>query len=491
MTGSPPEEPGASGSLLGSAVRQTGWSTLEKIGGQGLRFVVLVGLARLLVPSQFGLVTEAMIFTSLLGRGGALGLEPSLVQREEAEAADFSTVAWTSAAMAVALLVAAGLLGPVAAWIFGDDALRTVLPAMAVSTALRNLGLAPRARLRRKLDYRTLSLASVTGTAVGGGAGIGLAALGGGVWSLVVQAAVSSAVTVTWIWVAADVGFKRRFSRDRLAELSRFGAPFTGERLLNFVNRQADDLVIGVFLGEAALGLYRIAYMLLQAITKVLSGSVNAVALPVFSRAASDPSRLRGQFLQATELIALLALPACAGFAVVADLVIPALYGPRWAGAVPAARVLSFVALAHSVLLFSPTAMYALGRSDLQLRLAALYAGLNIVGFLVGVRWGIVGVAAAYAIQNLLTAPVELGVLNRLIDFRPGHYLEKFWRPVAATAVMVAALLGLRSVVAPDLVAELVLSVTAGILLYAGALLATGPSYLADLLRPLAAGFRR
>lgn len=490
MTDSPPEDPGAAGSLLGPAVRQTGWSTLEKIGGQGLRFVVLVGLARLLVPSHFGLVTEAMIFTSLLGRGAALGLEPSLVQREEAEAADFSTAAWTSLTMAAALLLAAALLGPVAAWIFGDEALRTVVPAMAVSTALTNLGLAPRARLRRKLDYRTLSLASVAGTATGGGVGIGLAAVGGGVWSLVAQAAVSSAVTLTWLWAVADVSFKRRFSRDRLAELSRFGAPFTGEQLLNFVNRQADDLVIGVFLGEAALGLYRIAYMLLQAITKILSGSVNAVALPIFSRAASDPARLRGQFLQATELIALLALPACAGFAAVADLAIPALYGPGWSGAVPAAQVLSFVALAHSILLFSPTTMYALGRSDLQLRLTALYAGLNIVGFLVGVRWGIVGVAAAYAIQNLVTAPVELGVLNRLIEFRPRHYLEKFWRPVAATAVMVAAVLGLRSVVDPNVVAELALSVTGGIVLYAGALLATGPSYIADLVRPIAAGLR-
>lgn len=436
------------------------------------------------------MLAEVEIFTSLLGTASALGLEPSLIQSDKPDAADYSTVVWASTGLAALLLVTAFLMGPFAEWVFDNDELGRVLPVLAVSTAVTNLGIAPRADLRRNLDFRTLAIASFVGTMVGGAVAITSALLGAGIWALVAEPVVSAIVAVGWIWVVSDVQFTRGFSWHRLRRLARFGGPYTGEQFFNFVNRRADDFIIGVVLGDTALGFYRVAYTALQAITGVLGGSLNAVALPLFSRSASEPDRLQSQFLRATEFTALVVLPICAGFAVVADLAIPILYGSGWARAIRPAQVLSFVTLAHSLLLFSPTAMYAQGRSDIQFKLTGLYAVLNTIGFLIGVRWGIVGVAAAYALQNLLTAPVELAVLRRLIYFTFSSYLRTLWRPVVATLVMVAAIVGLRYFLTVSANLELILAVIIGSLIYGVGLMATGPSYILGLIRPVVSSFK-
>lgn len=482
MTGSRSEKE-TTGGLLGEAVRQTGWSTLEKVANHGLRFLFLIALARLLAPDAFGLFAEAMVVTSLLGTVATLGLETSLVQRDAAEDADFTTAAWTSSALAVTLLAGAAALAPLAAWTFQSPVLGAIVPAAALGPALRNLSLSPRADLRRRMDFRSLSLASLVGTALGGGVAVLLAYRGHGVWSLVAQLVVDSLVTTTWVWAASRVHLGRRFSWSRFEQLVQFGGPFTGEQLLNFVNRRADDFVIGVFLGDTALGFYRIAYTALEALTRVLSGSLTAVALPVFSTASSDRSRLRDQFLRATEYAALVAVPVTAGFAAVVDLAIPVFYGSGWLPSVKPALILSLVALIDSILLLTPTAMYALGRSDLQLRLTALYAVLNAIGFLIGVQWGIVGVAAAYAIQTVLTAPVGLGVLKGLIEFRVTDYMRSLWRPVLATAVMLAAVAAGRVLLEIGNTGELAFSVALGAVVYAAALYATGPTYVVELVR--------
>lgn len=488
MTGSRSEE--ASGGILGTAVRQSGWSTLEKVANHGLRFLFLIALARLLRPEAFGLLAEATVVTALLSTGAALGLETSLVQDDDAEAGDFTTAAWTSAVMSLALLAGAGLLAPLAVWTFGAPALGVLVPAAALGPALRNLALSPRADLRSGMDFRSLTLASLSGTVLGGGVALALAHRGYGVWSLVAQLVVDSLVSAVWQWAASGVSLAGGFSWARLRRLSRFGGPYTAERFLNFVNRRADDLVIGVFLGDTALGFYRIAYTALQALTRTLSGSLTSVALPVFAKASSDRARLRTQFLGATEYGALLALPVCVGFLAVVDLVIPVFYGAGWGPSIPPARILGLVAAVDSVLLFTPTAMYALGRSDLQVRLTTLYAILNAAGFLIGVQWGITGVAAAYAVQTVLTAPVGLGVLSSLIEFRAGRYLRRLWRPALGSAVMLGAVVAGRAALDVSSAAELAFSIILGAVIYGAVLYASGPGYMTGVTRRLLSSVR-
>lgn len=467
--------------LLRKALRQSGWSTLQQIGVKGVWFLVHLGFARLLLPRHFGLVAEATVFTALLSIIGRLGLRVALVQRESVEAEDLSTATWASFALAGLVLASAVALGPLAHLVFGQPELVRLVPAMAAGPALTVASLVPRAVLERRMDFRSLSLIRLGAGITGGVLGVSLAVLGFGVWSFVGHTVATAAGVTAAAWWVARPGLPARFSKERFRKLIQFGGAFTGEQFFNFVSRRADDLVIGIFLGDTALGYYRIAYLALEGLTGIFGRAANAVALPVFSRAGQDDGLLRRRFLAAVEGAALLSLPACAGFALLADPLIPLVLGEKWLEAVPAARILSAVAFGHSVLLLNATAMYAKGRSDLQLRLAALYAVVNVVGFTIGVRWGIVGVSVAFALETFLTAPVELTVLRRLVDLEWGAYLEKLWRPLIASGAMTAGLVVLRRAGMEGSVGTLVVTIPAGLALYVSALVAIDRSYVREL----------
>lgn len=476
------QEPKPGGpSLLGKVVRQTSWSALQQVGVKGIRFLVYLGFARLLLPRHFGLVAEAAIITALLRTGAHMGLKTALVQQEAVDDTDLSTAVWASLALGALILPIALALGPVAKAIFDQPLLVELVPALALASVFTTFGIVPQAVLERKLDFRSLSLVRLGAGIAGGGIGLGLAVAGLGVWSLVVHSVVVAAVTSAGVWWRARPPLQPDFSWFRLRRLIRFGSAYTGEQFLNTVSRRADDFVIGVFLGDSALGIYRIAYIALEALTGVLGRAANAVALPVFSRAGDETHLLRGRFLQAVEIAVLVALPAWSGFAIVADTAVPMLFGEQWIDAVPTVRVLAAVGFGHSVLLLNASAMYALGRSDLQLRLAALYALVNVIGFTIGVRWGITGVAAALALETYLTAPVELTLLQKLIDLRWRPYLEKFWRPLIATGAMVIGLVGLRRTGFEGSAVTLLVSIAGGAFLYVVALTVIDRAYVRRL----------
>jgi PST family polysaccharide transporter len=477
----------AESDLVQKARMGVAWSLLQNVGRHGANFVIFLLLAKLLQPNDFGLVAMAGVYVALVNVLIEQGLGEALVQRLALDDDHLSTAFWLNLALA-ALAAGVTLLGaPQVASFYGRPELAEVLRALAMLFPLTALTTVQQARLQRLFAFRALAVRTLTAVMAGGVAGTALAASGFGVWSLVGQQLCAGLVGVLVIWRSAGWRPRLAFSPAHARELLGFSRSVLSVNILNFVSRKGDDLLIGLFLGPVALGLYSVAYQIFTAVEQLLCQGLDAVALAGFSRLQQQAERLRAAYYRAVKTASLAVLPAFAGVALVAPEFVSGVLGRQWLPAVTVIQWLACAGVLHGLFHLNHAVFKACGQPGVSLRLMLVNAGANLLLFVVVVRWGIEAVAAAYVLRAYLLAPLGLWALRRMIGVSVKTYLLQLRWPMLATLAMVGVLLGLKSALPPLApAAALALFVLAGVIVYATVLWVFARQYcleVADLVR--------
>lgn len=459
------------------------WSAVQRIGSQAIQFVVFLLLARLLEPKAFGLLSLALVYVTFLQIFVEQGFGDAIIQRREIDGVYLDTAFWANLLAGVVFCaVGSAAAGPVAR-VFGQPELAPILRWLSLLFPLNALTVVPQCLLRRALGFQSLALRSVVQFAAGGLVAVTMACRGASVWSLVGLQLVSGAVGVLVLWRATDWRPRLRMSRACLQELAWFGGNVTGVNVLNLINRQADNLIIGYFLGPVALGYYAIAYQILVSVSSLLVGTINNVALPLFARMQHDPARLRASILRMTSLTCIVAAPVFYGISALGPETITLFFGSKWAASVPSLQVLCLIGLLYAGFYFHGPILTALGKPQWNLFLNALQATGNCAAFLIGVRWGILGVAVAYVLRAYLMAPIHLWVLQREAALEPRVYLKQFVPAGLASTAMMLSVIAIKTATAGALPAAGVfaLSVAGGGAIYLLVLLALQPGLRTQL----------
>jgi O-antigen/teichoic acid export membrane protein len=434
-------------SLRKKAAKGIVWSVIQKWGREGLSFVVFTILARLLVPDAFGLVTLAYVYIEFVEIFLDQGLSAAIVQRTDLEREHLNTAFWINVLIGVVLaagtVVAAGSI----AALFKEPRLAPVMKWLSLDFILTALSSTQMAILQRNLAFKSLAARSMIAKFMGGIAGVSMALAGFGVWSLVGQKLVSGVAGVIVLWKASDwqPGFK--VSREHYKELFNFGVSVAGNNILKVLVRRSDDFLIGYFLGPTLLGFYTIGYRLLLVVIRLVTGIINAVAFPTFSRLQQNPKKLLKAFYKVTQYTSLLALPVFLGLAILAPELVPAVFGEQWLPSVPVMQVLAFSGILQSVTAFNRSIMRASGKPNWELGIMTLTAAFSVIGFLIAVKWGIVAVAVSYVIVGYLLAPIDYVAIRKLLSIDFKNYLGQFVAPLSASMVMVASVELLKRVV--------------------------------------------
>ena len=455
------------GELRERAARGVFWTALGNWGTQLSAFLVFALLSHLLEPRGFGLVALASVFVGLIQVIASQGMLDAIVQREEVDPEHLDSAFWLSVGFSATLAAAlAGGAYPLAHGL-DEPQLAPVLAVLGLGLPIASAGLVQRAILLRRLAFRDLTLRMLAASLVGGVCGVGAALAGLGVWSLVVQNLTNITAGTLIVWRVTNWRPRFRFSRRHFRDLFAFGANVVGFRVINYFNRRADDLLIGAFLGPVALGLYSVAYRVLILVLEVTSSLIDAVAFPVFSRIQREQDRLRNAYYSASSFAALMIFPAFIGLMVTAPQIVEVIFGSKWKGSVPVMRVLALFGIVQALSYFTTTMLVSLGKPQWRIGIVALTAVLNVTGFLITVRHGIVAVAVSLTVVGYLTAPISFWALNRLVAVSWRAYLARVRGPAIAAGAMAAILIGLQRPLssAPPSVA-LVLLVGAGLLTY-------------------------
>jgi PST family polysaccharide transporter len=355
----------------------------------------------------------------------------------------------------VASMLDVAELGPVLRWL-------SIVVLIQASVTI------PHAILRRKLAFRSLAMRSLLAAAIGGAVGIIMALRGYGVWSLVGQQIAASVASAVALWFASRWCPTLRVSKKHFKDLFGFGVFSMGRGIVIFVNRRADDFLIGIFLGPEPLGFYYIGRRLIGTMNRLFTQSISSVALPTFSRLQHDHAQMRQALLTATRLASLLGFPAFLGIAVLAPELVMVLFGDQWAPSAPVMRILALAGLVQCVAFFNNPLIIACGKPSWVLATSILNAAVGIVLFTFAAQVGIVAVAAAHALRNFAYVPLPLVLVRKLIGLDIGTYLRGYVAPLGASVAMMAAIWIIKRLF-PDsmsVVTVLVVSVFAGVMVY-------------------------
>ncbi len=457
-------------SLKSQVVSGVRWSALSNIIKQSLRFMIMVVLARILAPEDFGLIMMTAVFTNFAELLSDLGFAGALIQRQELEERHLSSIFWLNIAIGFALTVLFALLAPLVAWFYNEPLLVPLTIAIAFNFVISSFNDVQTVLLRRDLAFRRQAIISNTAMVFGGVMGIMLALTGFGVWSLVLKNLIQHLIEVVVMWFTTRWRPKLLFDRSAVRELMGFSVNLTGFQALAYWSRNLDGLLIGRFIDSVNLGLYNRAYSTMALPITQLKRTISVVMFPTLARIQDDHPRVKKIALRTHRLIGLVTIPMLIGLALVAEPFMLAVYGQKWAGAIPVLQILCLAGLPQPLTAVTDWVFLSQGRMDIQLRWAFISTGVMLVSFLVGVNWGITGVALAYVVPNYLLWPFTVTLSGRLIGLTLAEYAANVVRPFIFALIMAAGLLLIGSLLPANLSHWLVLliEVSAGVIIYGG-----------------------
>lgn len=422
-----------------AATRGVFWIGGGQVFRQVLGIITSIVLARLLGPGDFGLIAMAYVFIELGQLFADFGIGAAVVQSRNLNPSVLSSAFWANVAVGLGLMFIILIAAPAVGTFYADARVGPVLAALSFTLLLSGVVVVPRAMLHKHLRFDLSVKAQMAGSFVGTVVAIALALSGAGVWSLVAQPVCGSTVTLLFTLRYAGWRPRREFSWDSIRHIAKFSTDVLGSSLAGYVVTNADKMLVGKVLGSAALGLYSLGFQLmLYPMTHVASVIVK-VLFPTLSALQDELPRYRAAYLKSTAAIALFTFPIMMGLYIVSEDFVTVVFGEKWLEMVPVLQVLCFVGMFKSVATTVGTIYLSMARTRAMLYISLVGMPLSVAAFVIGLPWGIVGVASGYAVTSLLLLYVYLAIAFRTVHLRFSEFHASLIRPLTASLVMTTA----------------------------------------------------
>ena len=469
-----------------SHLKAAGWALGSGVIHQVSQVSVSLALAALLGPEAFGVVALAAIYVLFVEFLVRQGIVQAVIQKSDLTEEHTDAAFWMTLGTALVLAVATVGFAGVWADLNSAPSLRPLLIALSGVALFQALWQVPTALLQRELDFRRSEVPLNIGTACGGLAGVTAALLGAEEWAVVVQLYTYGVVGSVLLYQATPWRPRWSFSWTAARELLSVSSGALLATMGSFFSQRADSLLLGIFFGPLALGLYRLGSRFVQLIINVTSASLGRVALAVLSREQADPTAyakaLRSQLLS----LNLLVFPAL-GILLTTGRSVALLFGEEWELAGPTLRILCLAGLARAITLFASPILQSMGKAHRAAAsqwysAVAHVAAMTVAGLLLrdsSVADQIEGVAAARVVAQLvLINPVLLRMISRTAVVPVRALLSPLVSPVVGATAGIAAGLVVDEVCLRGAVPNLVTLVAVGTtstLVSGGVLLAVSP----------------
>ncbi len=406
---------GARGNLTNRTLGGMLWMAWGKGATAVTQVLVLAVLARLLSPADFGVVSAALLVIAFSGIFSRLGLGPALVQRPHLEPRHLETAAAVSILFGILIGIALWAAAPLVAGFFRMPQVGPVLRVLAWIFPLKGISVLAESMVLKELRFRWLANLDVLTFVLGYGlVGIICAANGLGVWALVAGHIAQSVLSTAALLVISPLPRRLRLERRAFSELIYFGGGFTAAKIANHIALDADNLVVGRWLGPAALGIYGRAYQLMAMPAKLFGNALDDVLFPIMARIQDEVQRLATAYRRGIALIALVMLPASAVLFILAPELIQVVLGGGWAEVVAPFQVLAAGMLMRTSYKMSDSIARSTGAVYRRAWRQFVYAALVVAGAWIGQHWGVrgvaVGVLLALAANFLLMAQLSLSL---------------------------------------------------------------------------------
>jgi O-antigen/teichoic acid export membrane protein len=412
------------------------WLMVGRVANGLLAFAIGIALARLLVPKHFGMMVALSALTGFVGMFADAGMGQSLIRAKEVSAEDFDAVLTMQLLIGALVYVALFAGAPWVAAFFNDPLYAPLLRVSALSFLMRPFYGVHIAWLNREMAYRTRVRIEVIAGAIGGACAVLMAFAGLGVWSLVLSGLIGAAAANVLLARATRLRLRLRLRVDVVRRHASYSFKTVISDAFAYLSEQTVNVVLTRLAGAAAAGLFNKAESLARFPNRAVTPAVGQTVMRALSDVQDDLQRSSKILYRTITLLMVYIYPFLVGLWWIADSFVGLVYGPNWLPCVPALRTLVLVGLVRTIIVPCGTVLAA------QDRLASHIAGqatawlLLVVASLVGLRWGIDGVAWAVVASQLYLAFYAYALVCRALPTRPADLLT-----AAAPALLLNALL--------------------------------------------------
>lgn len=465
-------------------VRGMGWTAGVKWLTQALTWGTTIVVARMLAPSDYGLVGMATVFISLFSLFSEFGIGTAVVTLQDLTEDQISQL--NTLGLVVGLI---GFLVGTAASIplgkfFHAPKLPLVVIFLSFGFVVSGIRTVPYSLLQRDLQFKLLAFIEGLQGMLQALITLALAWMGFGYWALV-AGIVSFSITPTLL----TLFFRRQsFVLPRLSSIRRslhYSRHILIGRLSWAAYDNSDFIIAGRALGEASLGAYTLAWTLAHTPLEKLAALVNRVTPSVFATIQTNPDALRRYLRNITSVIAAVIFPATIGIAMVAPEFVPLILGPKWSGVIIPLELLALHALIRSLIILLIPVLNVIGEERLVMWNSIVAMIVLPLSFYIGSHWGTTGIAAAWV---LIYPAVHLPLLSRVfrkLHFPIYEYFRALWPAISGCLVMVLCIEFLRLVLSNELPlsARLCLEIVTGIFSYGLVLFVLHRNYVHAILQ--------
>jgi PST family polysaccharide transporter len=465
------------------------WAGISRGIQQGTQTLSVGFLARSLSADDYGLMSMSNFFVNFLQQLGDLGTGSAIVQREQVSPRLVSSLFWMNFLLGLVGAILLWASAPLMALYYKEPRVILPLSILALSFPLAGLGIVPQSLLVRNMEYRKLAIVEVGAAVMAALVSVVLAWNGAGVWSLVAGSLTMAVISSLLGWFYS--GWLPMWVLDwgEIRSVFGFSMNLTGFVMFNYFARNTGHLIVGRYLGAAALGYYQMAYSLLLYPLQAVSSVLGRVMFAAFSRMQADPERFRLAIQRYLTLLGAVTFPVFFGMMVVAAPMITLFLGKDWLPVIPLFMIVAPFGALHSI--SSPTGQIYIsnGRTDVMFKMGVIATVIQVAGYFAGLPWGLEGVLLGWAISSV---PVALGgiyVSHRLIHAPIKPLLRGLWPPAVAALAMAVVAWGWRMLISnlgfTNMVFDLVSTILVGAIVYLVLVLLPRPAFMRDIVQIL------
>lgn len=391
------------------------WSSIERFSVQGVQFVIMIIMARILLPSDYGMIGMLAIFIAISQALIDSGFSNALIRKTNRSEIDFSTVFYFNIVIGILLYLILFFVSPLIAEFYKTPELTNLTRVIALNLFINSLAVVQRAILTIRIDFKTQAKASFSAAMLSGITGIIMAYTGFGVWSIAVQTVLNGFINTGLLWILSKWKPLRVFSYHSFKELFSFGSKLLFAGLLNVIYQNIYTIVIGKKFHSTDLGYYTRADQFAQFPSSNLTGIMQRVTFPILSEMQDDKERLAKVYRKFLRLSAFIIFPLMTGLAAVAYPFINCLLTEKWSFTALLLQIICFSYMWYPIHAINLNLLQVEGRSDLFLRLEIYKKVLGVVVLCVTIPMGLVAMCWGAVVSSLLALVFNTYYTNKLI----------------------------------------------------------------------------
>ena len=403
-------------SLKHKTLRGTVWSTIERFSVQGISFIVMILMARVLTPDDYGLVGMLAIFIAISQSLVDSGFSQALIRKQDRTEVDNSTVFFFNIVVGILLYLILFFSAPLIARFYGQPILTPLTRVIGLSVFLNSLVVVQRALLTIEIDFKTQAKASLTAAIVSGAVGITMTYTGFGVWSIVGYQLSNLAVNDIMLWLFSKWRPIKAFSKQSFKQLFGFGSKLALSSIISTAYDNMYLLVIGKIFKASDLGYYTRAFQFSSFPSSNLSGIIQRVTFPVLCTIQNDDDRLRDVYRRFLRLSGFVIFPLMIGLSAIAKPLVIIVLKDQWAFSATLLSIICFSMMWYPIHAINLNLLQVKGRSDLFLKLEIIKKIIGVAILCATVPFGLIVMCWGSVFSSIICLIVNTHYTGKLIQ---------------------------------------------------------------------------